>query len=250
MYLSCQWIPAFSGVFQVISTWTVSPSLTVRSLISCRVRALWKVCKQSSCSSISTASQMICTSFNRYQSELYIYIFNEEVKTESWILFLLQSDDLRERKEHHISQIRCARVQMSYCVEVCHCFAHRCGVCWDLRSVVFGEFRVWLSEVLQVDLEATVDISCAKYEHTGKPSDHFSTNHWGVDKEMLCSWCTLSGFLDVSRCSLCRCFAVSRWWAGGTKSCVHPLSGTSLGGERWRDTGPVQHWWCVIQEHK
>uniref|UniRef100_A0A8C2EX79 2-oxoglutarate and iron-dependent oxygenase domain containing 1 n=1 Tax=Cyprinus carpio TaxID=7962 RepID=A0A8C2EX79_CYPCA len=50
-----------------------------------------------------------------------------------------QSDDLRERKEHHISQI---------------------------RSVVFGEFRVWLSEVLQVDLEATVDISCAKYEHT------------------------------------------------------------------------------------
>uniref|UniRef100_A0A673MYX5 Prolyl 3-hydroxylase OGFOD1 n=1 Tax=Sinocyclocheilus rhinocerous TaxID=307959 RepID=A0A673MYX5_9TELE len=50
-----------------------------------------------------------------------------------------QSDDLRERKEHHISQI---------------------------RSVIFGEFRVWLSEVLQVDLEATVDISCAKYEHT------------------------------------------------------------------------------------
>ncbi|XP_059366293.1 prolyl 3-hydroxylase OGFOD1-like [Carassius carassius] len=50
-----------------------------------------------------------------------------------------QSDDLRERKEHQISQI---------------------------RSVIFGEFRVWLSEVLQVDLEATVDISCAKYEHT------------------------------------------------------------------------------------
>uniref|UniRef100_A0A673IZQ3 Prolyl 3-hydroxylase OGFOD1-like n=1 Tax=Sinocyclocheilus rhinocerous TaxID=307959 RepID=A0A673IZQ3_9TELE len=50
-----------------------------------------------------------------------------------------QSDDLGERKEDHISQI---------------------------RSVIFGEFRVWLSEVLQVDLEATVDISCAKYEHT------------------------------------------------------------------------------------
>lgn len=50
-----------------------------------------------------------------------------------------QSDDLKERKEHHISQI---------------------------RSIIFGEFRVWLSEVLQVDLDATVDISCAKYEHT------------------------------------------------------------------------------------
>lgn len=131
----------------------------------------------------------------------------------------------------------------------CYWLAHRCVVCWDLRSVVFGEFRVWLSEVLQVDLEATVDISCAKYEHTGKPSDHFSSNHWGVDKEMMCSWCTPSGlFLDLSHCSLCRCFAMSRWWAGGTKSCVHPLSGSSLGGERWRDTGPVQHWWCVIQE--
>ncbi|XP_056612992.1 prolyl 3-hydroxylase OGFOD1 [Triplophysa dalaica] len=50
-----------------------------------------------------------------------------------------QSDDLRERREHHISQI---------------------------RSIIFGEFRLWLSEVLQVDLETTVDISCAKYEHT------------------------------------------------------------------------------------
>ncbi|CAM4522353.1 unnamed protein product [Leuciscus chuanchicus] len=50
-----------------------------------------------------------------------------------------QSDDLRERKEHHVSQI---------------------------RSVIFGEFREWLSKVLQVDLEATVDMSCAKYEYT------------------------------------------------------------------------------------
>ncbi len=60
--------------------------------------------------------------------------------------------------------------------------------------MLFGEFRVWLSEVLQVDLEVTVDISCAKYEHTGKPSDHFSTNH----KEMLCSWCTLMGLLSLA----------------------------------------------------
>jgi len=53
--------------------------------------------------------------------------------------------------------------------------------------VIFGEFREWLSEVLQVDLEATVDMSCSKYEHTGKPSDNFSTNHWGVEVEMMCS---------------------------------------------------------------
>uniref|UniRef100_A0A8C2EJK2 2-oxoglutarate and iron-dependent oxygenase domain containing 1 n=1 Tax=Cyprinus carpio TaxID=7962 RepID=A0A8C2EJK2_CYPCA len=30
----------------------------------------------------------------------------------------LASDDLRERKEHHISQIRCARVHVSFCVKV------------------------------------------------------------------------------------------------------------------------------------
>ncbi len=248
MYLSCLWIPAFSGVFQVISTWTVSPSLTVRSLISCRVRALWKVCKQSSCSSISTASQMICTSFNRYRSELFI-----KWRSENWVLNSVSSavrwSEREKRTSYLTNKVRQSSNELLRW-SFCHCFAHRCVVCWDLRSVVFGEFRVWLSEVLQVDLEATVDISCAKYEHTGKPSDHCSTNHWGVDKEMLCSWCTLSGFLDVSRCSLCRCFAVSRWWARGTKSCIHPLSGTSLGGERWRDTGPVQHWWCVIQEHK
>ncbi|MCJ8737294.1 hypothetical protein PDJAM_G00022380 [Pangasius djambal] len=51
-----------------------------------------------------------------------------------------QSDDLRKRKEHHISEI---------------------------RSLLFLRFRSWLSDVLGVDLEPTVDISCAKYEHTG-----------------------------------------------------------------------------------
>ncbi|XP_027007841.2 prolyl 3-hydroxylase OGFOD1 [Tachysurus fulvidraco] len=50
-----------------------------------------------------------------------------------------QSDDLKKRKEHHISEI---------------------------RSLLFHQFRSWLSEVLGVDLEPTVDISCAKYEHT------------------------------------------------------------------------------------
>ncbi|XP_036441810.1 prolyl 3-hydroxylase OGFOD1 [Colossoma macropomum] len=50
-----------------------------------------------------------------------------------------QSDDLKKRKEHHISEI---------------------------RSLIFVQFRSWLAEVLGVDLEPTVDISCAKYEHT------------------------------------------------------------------------------------
>ncbi|KAF4082779.1 hypothetical protein AMELA_G00131490 [Ameiurus melas] len=50
-----------------------------------------------------------------------------------------QSDDLKKRKEHHVSEI---------------------------RSLLFVQFRSWLSEVLGVDLEPTVDISCAKYEHT------------------------------------------------------------------------------------
>ncbi|XP_076880030.1 prolyl 3-hydroxylase OGFOD1 [Brachyhypopomus gauderio] len=50
-----------------------------------------------------------------------------------------QSDDLKIIKEPHISEI---------------------------RSVIFGQFRAWLSEVIGVDLEPTVDISCAKYEHT------------------------------------------------------------------------------------
>ncbi|XP_066503574.1 prolyl 3-hydroxylase OGFOD1 [Hoplias malabaricus] len=50
-----------------------------------------------------------------------------------------QSDDLKKRKEHHISEI---------------------------RSLIFVQFRSWMSQVLGVDLEPTVDISCAKYEHT------------------------------------------------------------------------------------
>ncbi|XP_034536831.1 prolyl 3-hydroxylase OGFOD1 [Notolabrus celidotus] len=50
-----------------------------------------------------------------------------------------QSDDLRKRTEPHIA---------------------------GLRTALFGPFRSWLGEVLGVELEPTVDISCAKYEHT------------------------------------------------------------------------------------
>ncbi|XP_066569624.1 prolyl 3-hydroxylase OGFOD1 [Amia ocellicauda] len=50
-----------------------------------------------------------------------------------------QSDDLKTKRESHIAA---------------------------LRSVLFQRFRSWLSEVLQLELEDTVDISCAKYEYT------------------------------------------------------------------------------------
>lgn len=50
-----------------------------------------------------------------------------------------QSDDLRKRKEPYISA---------------------------LRKVLFEEFREWVSAVIQVELEPTIDLSCAKYEYT------------------------------------------------------------------------------------
>ncbi|XP_068610140.1 prolyl 3-hydroxylase OGFOD1 isoform X2 [Brachionichthys hirsutus] len=50
-----------------------------------------------------------------------------------------QSDDLRKRTEPHIS---------------------------GLRTVLFGRFRSWLGDVLGVELETTVDISCARYGYT------------------------------------------------------------------------------------
>ncbi|XP_069822069.1 prolyl 3-hydroxylase OGFOD1 [Dendropsophus ebraccatus] len=50
-----------------------------------------------------------------------------------------QSEDLKSRKEPHISA---------------------------LRNVLFEDFRQWLSEVTSVELETTVDISCAQYNYT------------------------------------------------------------------------------------
>ncbi|XP_067327107.1 prolyl 3-hydroxylase OGFOD1 isoform X2 [Anolis sagrei] len=50
-----------------------------------------------------------------------------------------QSDDLKKRREPHIAA---------------------------LRRVLFEDFRAWLSDVTQVELEPTVDLSCAKYQYT------------------------------------------------------------------------------------
>nr|XP_060644210.1 prolyl 3-hydroxylase OGFOD1 [Anolis sagrei ordinatus] len=50
-----------------------------------------------------------------------------------------QSDDLKKRREPHIAA---------------------------LRRVLFEDFRAWLSDVTRVELEPTVDLSCAKYQYT------------------------------------------------------------------------------------
>ncbi|XP_051835839.1 prolyl 3-hydroxylase OGFOD1 [Antechinus flavipes] len=50
-----------------------------------------------------------------------------------------QSDDLKNRDELHISA---------------------------LRKVLFEDFRGWLSDIAKIDLDSTIDISCAKYEYT------------------------------------------------------------------------------------
>uniref|UniRef100_A0A7M4E305 Prolyl 3-hydroxylase OGFOD1 n=1 Tax=Crocodylus porosus TaxID=8502 RepID=A0A7M4E305_CROPO len=59
--------------------------------------------------------------------------------TASCFSALSQSDDLKERKEPHVSA---------------------------LRKVLLDEFRPWLSAVTQIELEPTIDLSCAKYEYT------------------------------------------------------------------------------------
>lgn len=95
---------------QAMCSWTVHPSLIVRSPISYRVKALWKVYRQNYCNSISTASPMTCISFNRYQSAFKNVSWE---RFDCWITefcFFPQSDDLRERIDHHISQIRCVHV--------------------------------------------------------------------------------------------------------------------------------------------
>ncbi|KAB0348165.1 hypothetical protein FD754_013022 [Muntiacus muntjak] len=48
-----------------------------------------------------------------------------------------QSDDLKKRREPHI----CA-----------------------LRKILFEHFRSWISDISKIDLESTIDMSCAKYE--------------------------------------------------------------------------------------
>lgn len=57
----------------------------------------------------------------------------------------------------------------------CHCKYKNCERVMQItvivpafRAELFGRFRCWLGEVLGVQLESTVDISCARYEYTGE----------------------------------------------------------------------------------
>lgn len=52
------------------------------------------------------------------------------------------------------------------------------------RTALFGRFRCWLGEVLGVQLESTVDISCARYEYTGELGlfCHFSLGLFAICK--------------------------------------------------------------------
>lgn len=58
----------------------------------------------------------------------------------------------------------------------CYCKYKNCGrvmhitvICMPgFRAELFGRFRCWLAEVLGVQLESTVDISCSRYEYTGE----------------------------------------------------------------------------------
>lgn len=52
---------------------------------------------------------------------------------------------------------------------------------WLLRHALCEEFRAWLSAVTQIELEPTIDISCAKYEYTGQSiSNPFPRASMGV----------------------------------------------------------------------
>ncbi|KAG8143922.1 hypothetical protein E2320_001061 [Naja naja] len=70
-----------------------------------------------------------------------------------------------------------------------------------LRKILFEEFRSWLSDVIQVELEPTIDLSCAKYEYT----DHFQPLQ--IVKSLVPSWNSLAFF---EKCRL----SVSGWFHG------------------------------------
>ncbi|CAM9181639.1 unnamed protein product, partial [Lampetra planeri] len=69
-------------------------------------------------------------------------------------------------------------------------------VTWD-KSALFGHFRLWLGDVLAVDLEPTVDVSCARYEYSEQIQEEFENN----------SEIQLKDFLKMLPSSLCGHFA-------------------------------------------
>uniref|UniRef100_UPI00398EA834 prolyl 3-hydroxylase OGFOD1 isoform X2 n=1 Tax=Pristiophorus japonicus TaxID=55135 RepID=UPI00398EA834 len=86
-----------------------------------------------------------CVISNFIQSQLFLEGLQNELlqlnfhEKSNDLYKFKQSDDLRRRKEYHISA---------------------------LRKVLFEDFRTWLSDIAGIKLESTVDLSCAKYEYT------------------------------------------------------------------------------------
>ncbi|KAM4722019.1 prolyl 3-hydroxylase OGFOD1 [Rhinophrynus dorsalis] len=77
---------------------------------------------------------------SRFLEELKEELLNLNFHPKSNDLYKFQqSEDLKSRKEPHISA---------------------------LRQLLFEDFRQWLSEITNVELEKTVDLSCAQYDYT------------------------------------------------------------------------------------
>ncbi|XP_049329648.1 prolyl 3-hydroxylase OGFOD1 [Astyanax mexicanus] len=111
------------------------------------LREAWRTSSRCSHGSVELDCEpfLHCKISNFVQNQSFVQGLQEELlqlnfNSKSNDLYkFLQSDDLKKRKEHHISEI---------------------------RSLLFQQFRGWLEEVVGVGLEATVDLSCAKYEQT------------------------------------------------------------------------------------
>lgn len=98
------------------------------------------------------------------------------------------------------------------------------------RAALFGPFRSWLGEVLGVELEPTVDISCARYEYTGEICHvlgSFGQFFWWFDDSQ-----------QLSR-SLSRCSFVSWWWVGGETRCFHSVPRASMAEQWWGNPRPL-----------
>ncbi|XP_078527691.1 prolyl 3-hydroxylase OGFOD1 [Lissotriton helveticus] len=97
------------------------------------------------CFVIDTHPFRHCTIPNFIQSESFLEglrkeLLNLDFHEKSNDLYKFkQSSDLKKRKEPHISA---------------------------LRKVLFEDFRTWLSYITKVELEQTVDLSCAQYKYT------------------------------------------------------------------------------------
>lgn len=103
---------------------------------------------------------------------------------------------------------------------------------------LFQRFRSWLGEVLGVELEPTVDISCAKYEHTGenslKTENGSSSNSFSCESQWFCL------FFFFHRRSF-----VSRRWTGGETCRFHFVSCASVAEQRRGNPQSLHNRWCA-----